>query len=62
METLLVINSGLLAVCIYFIKDFHTEFKEVAKKVTRLESKVQSISFRLGQRNRKNEEPGKGEK
>lgn len=52
METLLVINSILMAVCVYFIKDFHTEFKEVSKKVTRLEGKVQGISSKLGQRNR----------
>lgn len=52
METLLIINSGLLAICLYFIKDFHTEFKEVSKKVTSLEGKVQGMSRQLGRRNR----------
>ena len=28
MEALLIINSLLVAVCLYFIKDFHGDFKE----------------------------------
>lgn len=47
MEALLIINSLLVAVCLYFIKDFHGDFKETAKKVTKLGEKVQSISTKL---------------
>ena len=44
MEALLVINSILAAISLYFIKDFHTEFKEVVKKVERLDEKVRIMS------------------
>jgi len=47
METLLVINSILVAICLYFIKDFHSDFKEVAKKVERLENKLHSLSSKI---------------
>jgi len=51
MEALLVINSILAGVSLYFIKDFHTEFKEVAKKVERLDEKVRIISGRKDSEN-----------
>lgn len=51
MEALLIINSVLLAISLYFLKDFHSEFKEMSKKVTRLEDKVKGISARLFARN-----------
>lgn len=44
MEALLVINSILAGISLYFIKDFHAEFKAVVKKVERLEVKVRIIS------------------
>jgi len=44
MEALLIINSVLVAVCLYFIKDFHADFKKVAKKVGKLTEKVNRIS------------------
>ncbi len=47
MEALLIINSILVAVCLYFIKDFHGDFKEVAKKVGKLQDKVNRISLKL---------------
>ncbi|CAG5082788.1 hypothetical protein SAMN05216474_2147 [Lishizhenia tianjinensis] len=47
MEALLIINSILVAICLYFIKDFHGDFKEVAKKVEKLNDKVQRISMKL---------------
>ena len=47
MEALLIINSILVAVSLYFIKDFHTDFKKVAKKVEKLDEKVQRISTKL---------------
>jgi uncharacterized FlaG/YvyC family protein len=49
MEALLVINSLLVAICLYFIKDFHGDFKETAKKVNKLGEKVQAISNRLNE-------------
>jgi hypothetical protein len=49
MEALLIINSLLVAVCLYFIKDFHGDFKETAKKVTKLGEKVQIISNKLNE-------------
>lgn len=50
MEALLIINSILVAVCLYFIKDFHTDFKEVAKKVGRLETKVHDLAIKISSR------------
>ena len=47
MEALLIINSILVAICLYFIKDFHTDFKKVAKKVGKLAQKVNRISMEL---------------
>ncbi len=49
MEALLIINSLLVAICLYFIKDFHGDFKETAKKVNKLGEKVQAISNRLNE-------------
>jgi uncharacterized membrane protein (DUF106 family) len=39
MDTLLVINSILVATCLYFIKDFHTDFKEVKKSLQEVKEK-----------------------
>lgn len=47
MEALLVINSILVAICLYFIKDFHGDFKKVVGKVEKLSDRVQKISSRL---------------
>tara|TARA_B110001469_G_C9561463_1_gene278510 strand:- start:109 stop:306 length:198 start_codon:yes stop_codon:yes gene_type:complete len=49
MEALLIINSILVAICLYFIKDFHGDFKETAKKVTKLGEKLQGVSNKLNQ-------------
>lgn len=46
MEALIVINSILVGISIYFLKDFHTDFKEVAKKVALLDEKVNKLSSR----------------
>lgn len=54
METLLIVNSILVAVCVYFIKDFHTDFKDMSKKVTRLDEKVRNISNKINTRFRGN--------
>ncbi len=47
MEALLIINSILVAVCLYFVKDFHSEFKEVAKTVQGLKEKLSDLAGRL---------------
>lgn len=47
MEALLIINSLLVAVCLYFIKDFHTDFKQVAKTVQGLKEQFGKISGKV---------------
>ena len=49
MEALLIINSILVAVSLYFIKDFHKEFKEVTKKVEKLNHKLSLITMKLNE-------------
>jgi hypothetical protein len=49
MEALLIINSVLVATTLYFLKDFHGDFKELVKKVGRLEDKVRGLSAQLTQ-------------
>lgn len=48
MESLLIINSTLVAVCLYFIKDFHTDFKKTSKKVDKLEMDIKILSIKMG--------------
>ena len=48
MEAVMIVNSILAASTIYFIKDAHSDFKEVVKKVGRLEEKVKHLSAKLG--------------
>lgn len=43
----MIINSILVAITLYFIKDAHSEFKEVAKKVGRLEDKVKGLAAKI---------------
>jgi len=47
MEALLIINSILVAICLYFIKDFHGDFKEVAKTVNVLKEKFSELSVKV---------------
>lgn len=47
MEALLIINSILVAICLYFIKDFHGDFKEVAKKVQGLKEKINEMDLKF---------------
>jgi len=47
MEALLIINSLLVAICLYFIKDFHKDFKEVAKTVQGLKEKFTELSRKV---------------
>jgi len=48
MEVLLIINSILLIICLYFVKDFHKEFKLVSRKVEQLKKKVSKLSMKFG--------------
>lgn len=59
METIQIINSLLLGITLYFVRDFHKDFKEMSKKVTDLQTRfaelsakvriqIQSIRSRLG--------------
>lgn len=43
MEALMIINSILVAITLYFIKDAHGGFKELVKRVERLENKVKGL-------------------
>lgn len=47
MEALLIINSLLMAVCLYFIKDFHGDFKEVTRTVNALKEKFSEMSVKV---------------
>lgn len=49
METLIIINSILVGISTYFLKDFHADFKEVKAKVINLEEQVKAISSKLNQ-------------
>ena len=48
MESLLIINSTLVAVCLYFVRDFHKDFKETSKKVDKLEKDIMLLSLKMG--------------
>jgi hypothetical protein len=37
METLVIVNSVLAGITLYFIKDVHADFKDLVKRVYRLE-------------------------
>ena len=50
MEALLLINSLLVGICLYFIKDFHGDFKEVSKTVNHLKEKFAEMSVRVDNR------------
>ena len=52
MEALLIINSTLVAVCLYFIKDFHKDFKDFCRKVERHEADIRIINHKLEIENR----------
>lgn len=47
MEALIIINSLLMAVCLYFIKDFHGDFKEVKNTVNGLKEKFTEMSVKV---------------
>lgn len=47
MEALLIINSLLVAISLYFIRDFHKDFKKVAKTVRGMKAKFSELSRRV---------------
>ena len=47
MEALLVINSILIGISLYFLKDFHSDFKEVSKKVNQMENQINQVAEKL---------------
>lgn len=51
METLLIINSLLVGVCVYFIRDFHIDFKTTAKSVQRLQTKIGELDTKVTTKN-----------
>ena len=66
METVQIINSLLLGITLYFVRDFHKDFKQMSREVTDLKERfselsakvkiqIQAIKTRLGM---KNEEGG----
>jgi hypothetical protein len=66
METLIIINSILLAINLYFIKDFHSDFKKIVGRVGdleekhgRLEEKVKGVNLFFDRIFRKRASPTK---
>lgn len=47
MTTLLVVNSILVATCLYFIKDFHSDFKDVKRSLQGLKEKFGEHSSKV---------------
>ena len=47
LEILLIINSLLVAICLYFIRDFHKDSKQVAKTVQDLKEKFSELSIKF---------------
>ena len=46
-EILLIINSLLVAICLYFIQDFHKDFKALNKTVQSLKEKFVELSTKF---------------
>lgn len=53
MDALLIINSLLVAVCVYFIQDFHKDFKKVADSVQGLKEQVTKLSRKVNNQSKK---------
>jgi hypothetical protein len=47
LEILLIINSLLVAVCLYFIRDFHKDFKTMNGTVQSLKEKFTELSTKF---------------
>lgn len=49
METLLIINGILAAITIYFLKEFHNNFKALVKSVSELKDKFLTHTVKVGE-------------
>lgn len=49
-EAILIINSVLVSVSLYFVRDFHKDFKILGKKVGKLSGKVAKLSRKIKQK------------
>ena len=47
IEILLIINSILVAICLYFIRDFHKDFKSMNGTVQTLREKFTELSTKF---------------
>jgi hypothetical protein len=47
MDTIQIINSLLLGITLYFVRDFHKDFKEMSKKVTDLKERFSELSAKV---------------
>lgn len=47
METVLAFNGLLFGICTYFVKEYISEFKELGKKVERIDQKVNDLSDQI---------------
>lgn len=48
MEGLMILNSILAASTLYFFKEAHKDFKELVKRVGKVEEKMKIISGKVG--------------
>lgn len=48
MEGLMILNSILAASTLYFFKEAHKDFKELVRRVGKVETKMKSISEKIG--------------
>ncbi len=47
METLLIINSVLVGICLYFVTDSHKDFKKMNDAVQTLKEKYTELSTKV---------------
>ena len=48
MDGLMILNSILAASTLYFFKEAHKDFKELVKRVAKVEEKMKAISAKMG--------------
>lgn len=54
MEALLIINSILAAVCFYFLRDIHKDFKQLTQTVEDLKSAFTAFTIKVKTRLKSN--------
>ncbi len=55
METLLIINGILAAFTIYFLKDFHSTFKDMVKTVSELKTQLSENAIKTADQQKNHE-------